>query len=77
MLLPPTAQQSGQRARRLHCFGQSARLHFGGGTSTTVTVSVNGDITTEANETFFVNLSSVTNATAGDIRAREQSRMTT
>jgi predicted extracellular nuclease len=39
-----------------------------GGTSTTVTVSVNGDGSTEANETFTVNLSSTVNATAGDVQ---------
>ncbi|MFL6209062.1 MAG: Calx-beta domain-containing protein [Pyrinomonadaceae bacterium] len=37
-----------------------------GSSSTQVTVQVNGDITTEPNETFFVNLSSVTGANAGD-----------
>jgi predicted extracellular nuclease len=39
-----------------------------GNTSTTVTVQVNGDLTTEANETFFVNITNVTNATAGDVQ---------
>jgi predicted extracellular nuclease len=37
-----------------------------GGTSTTVNVTVNGDTTVEPNETFFVNISNVTGATAGD-----------
>ncbi|MDT7542644.1 MAG: uncharacterized protein QOE33_2548 [Acidobacteriota bacterium] len=37
-----------------------------GNTSTTVTVTVNGDTTTEPNETFFVNISNVTGAIAGD-----------
>jgi hypothetical protein len=37
-----------------------------GNTSTTVNVTVNGDTTGEANETFFVNISSVTNATVAD-----------
>ncbi|MGH9932559.1 MAG: Calx-beta domain-containing protein, partial [Pyrinomonadaceae bacterium] len=37
-----------------------------GNTSTTVTVQVNGDTTTEPNETFFVNISNVVGATAGD-----------
>lgn len=37
-----------------------------GGTSTTVTVTVNGDTTVEPNETFFVNVSNITGATAGD-----------
>jgi predicted extracellular nuclease len=37
-----------------------------GNSSTTVTVQVNGDTTVEPNETFFVNISSVTGATAGD-----------
>lgn len=39
-----------------------------GGTSTTVTVQVNGDPTTEANETFFVNITNVVGATAGDVQ---------
>jgi predicted extracellular nuclease len=34
-----------------------------GGTSTTVSVTVNGDTTSEANETFFVNLSGITGTT--------------
>jgi predicted extracellular nuclease len=37
-----------------------------GNTSTTVSVTVNGDTTVEPNETFFVNISNVTGATAGD-----------
>ena len=37
-----------------------------GNTSTTVNVTVNGDTTTEPNETFFVNLTNITNAVAGD-----------
>ncbi|MGB8509205.1 MAG: lamin tail domain-containing protein, partial [Pyrinomonadaceae bacterium] len=37
-----------------------------GATSTTVNVTVNGDTTQEQNETFFVNLTNVTGATAGD-----------
>jgi predicted extracellular nuclease len=39
-----------------------------GNTSTTVTVMVNGDVTPETNETFFVNISSIVGATAGDIQ---------
>jgi len=39
-----------------------------GNTSTTVTVQVNGDATPETNETFFVNITNVTNATAGDVQ---------
>ena len=39
-----------------------------GSTSTTVTVQVNGDTTTEPDETFFVNISNVTGATAGDVQ---------
>jgi uncharacterized protein len=39
-----------------------------GGTSTTVTVQVNGDLTTEANETFFVNLTNIVGANAGDVQ---------
>jgi parallel beta-helix repeat protein len=42
-----------------------------GNTSTTVTVFVNGDTTTEPNETFFVNLSNISpNATAGDLQGQ-------
>jgi predicted extracellular nuclease len=37
-----------------------------GNTSTTVTVQVNGDTAVEPNETFFVNISNITGATAGD-----------
>jgi|GEM_PF-120429 len=37
-----------------------------GGTSTTVSVTVSGDTTPEANETFFVNLTNITGATPGD-----------
>ncbi|HEX8844854.1 MAG TPA: Calx-beta domain-containing protein [Pyrinomonadaceae bacterium] len=37
-----------------------------GNSSTTVSVTVNGDTTTEPNETFFVNITGVTGATAGD-----------
>ena len=39
-----------------------------GSTTTTVTVMVNGDVTPEANETFFVNIASVVGATAGDVQ---------
>src|SRR5580765_4059321 len=38
----------------------------GGGTSTTVNVTVNGDTMVETNETFFVNISNVVGASAGD-----------
>src|SRR5205085_812459 len=37
-----------------------------GNTSTTVSVTVNGDTTNEPNETFFVNISNITGANAGD-----------
>ncbi len=37
-----------------------------GNSSTTVSVTVNGDTTSESNETFFVNLSNPTNAVIGD-----------
>lgn len=37
-----------------------------GGTSTTVNVTVNGDMTVEASETFFVNISNIVGATGGD-----------
>lgn len=40
-----------------------------GNMQTTVTVQVNGDMTTEPNETFFVNLSNPTNAIIGDGQA--------
>ena len=41
-----------------------------GNTSTTVTVSVNGDTTPETNETFFVNISNITGATGGDTQGQ-------
>ncbi|MBV9959969.1 MAG: lamin tail domain-containing protein, partial [Acidobacteria bacterium] len=41
-----------------------------GSTSTQVTVVVNGDVTSEPNETFFVNLSNITGATAGDVQGQ-------
>lgn len=45
----------------------SGTLNFAvGESSKPVTVSVNGDLTTEINETFFVNLSSPTNSTIAD-----------
>lgn len=37
-----------------------------GGTSTTVTVTVNGDTSVEPNETFFVNITNITGADPGD-----------
>jgi predicted extracellular nuclease len=39
-----------------------------GNTSTTVTVMVDGDTTPETNETFFVNITNVVGATAGDVQ---------
>ena len=39
-----------------------------GNTSTTVTVQVNGDPTPETNETFFVNITNIVGATAGDVQ---------
>jgi len=39
-----------------------------GNSSTTVTVQVNGDTTPELNETFFVNITNIVGATAGDIQ---------
>ena len=39
-----------------------------GNSSTTVSVTVNGDTTPEPNETFFVNISGITNANAGDVQ---------
>src|SRR5262249_48884579 len=45
----------------------SGSLSFAPGeTSKTITVSVNGDLTDEPDETFFVNLSSASNATIAD-----------
>src|SRR5439155_4081016 len=41
-----------------------------GNTSTTVTVTVNGDTTPEPSENFFVNLTNVTGATAGDTQGQ-------
>ncbi len=41
-----------------------------GSSSTQVTVQVNGDATTEPNETFFVNLTGVTGATAADAQGQ-------
>jgi predicted extracellular nuclease len=39
-----------------------------GGSSTTVTVQVNGDMTNEPSETFFVNISNIVGATPGDVQ---------
>ena len=39
-----------------------------GNTSTTVTVQVNGDTTPEPNETFFVNITNIVGANAGDVQ---------
>lgn len=39
-----------------------------GNSSTTVSVTVNGDTTPEPNETFFVNISNITGANAGDVQ---------
>ncbi|HEX4899789.1 MAG TPA: hypothetical protein VFV61_04605 [Pyrinomonadaceae bacterium] len=39
-----------------------------GNTSATFSVTVNGDTTTEPNETFFVNITNVTGANAGDVQ---------
>jgi predicted extracellular nuclease len=41
-----------------------------GNSSTTVTVQVNGDATTEPNETFLVNISNITGATGGDTQGQ-------
>ena len=41
-----------------------------GNTSTNVTVQVNGDMTVEPNETFFVNISNISGATAGDTQGQ-------
>jgi hypothetical protein len=41
-----------------------------GNTSTTVDVTVNGDTTQETNETFFVNITNVTNATVADAQGQ-------
>lgn len=41
-----------------------------GQTQTTFSVDVNGDTTAESNETFFVNVTNVTGATAGDVQGQ-------
>ncbi len=41
-----------------------------GNTSTTVTVAVNGDTTNEPNETFFVNITNIVGANAGDTQGQ-------
>ena len=52
----------------------TATLTFAHGETTkTVNVDVNGDTTIEGNETFFVNLSSPTNATMPTTKALERS----
>ena len=56
----------------------SGSLTFAPGTTTrSVTVTVNGDVTPEATETFFVNLSSPANGAIGDGQGREGSGTTT
>jgi probable HAF family extracellular repeat protein len=51
--------------------GASGTLNFAAGETTkTVTVNVNGDTANEAHETFFVNLSGATNATAADAQGQ-------
>src|SRR5205823_1669650 len=42
----------------------------GGQTTQTITVTVNGDLMVESNETFFVNLSAPTNATLADSQGK-------
>lgn len=48
--------------------GLSAQTIPEGATSYTFAVTVNGDTTTEADETFFVNLSNIVGANAGDVQ---------
>lgn len=47
---------------------ETGRTITSGNTSATFTVTVNGDTNTEPNETFFVNVTNVTGATAGDVQ---------
>ena len=47
---------------------ETGRTITSGNTSATFTVTVNGDTTSEPNETFFVNVTNVTGATAGDVQ---------
>jgi len=46
--------------------GPNGTIPAGTNTSTTVSITVNGDVTVEANETFFVNISNVVGASVGD-----------
>src|SRR6185436_11897824 len=48
--------------------GTPGTIPAGTNTSTTVSVTVNGDVTPEANETFFVNISNIVGANAGDVQ---------
>ena len=47
---------------------ETGRTITAGNSSTTFTVTINGDATTEPNETFFVNVTNITGATAGDVQ---------
>lgn len=47
---------------------ETGRSITSGNTSATFTVTVNGDTNVEPNETFFVNVTNVTGATAGDVQ---------
>jgi uncharacterized protein len=48
--------------------GASGSIPAGTNTSTTVDITVNGDLSNEANETFFVNISNIVGATPGDVQ---------
>ena len=61
---PPTAPRLARPTTRPSA--ASCRFAAGRDHASTVTVTVNGDLLDEANETFFVNLSSPTNATLAD-----------
>ena len=47
---------------------ETGRTILAGNTSATFTVDVNGDVVTEPNETFFVNITNISGAAAGDVQ---------
>ena len=49
---------------------ETGRTITSGNTSVSFTVTVNGDTNTEPNETFFVNVTNITGATAGDVQGQ-------
>jgi hypothetical protein len=56
---------------------ETGRTISSGNSSAQFTVTVNGDTTVEANETFFVNVTNITGANAGDVQGLAQSTTTT